>query len=219
MPYHFLVNPFMSFPAAGGSAPTIVTSTSSNGNGGSPISISLPASLVSGNQLFVFVGCAGNETLSTPTGWSLTAHATSGGTAGSDRRLYCWQKTSDGTEGATISSTVTGTSGSWASTAYQINGYNSVTAATTTGTSTNPDPPNCNPGTSADTLWIPAAVKRESVTAVGAPSGYANLLATRNLNMSGMAADKTATASSDDPGVFTTFSVSDNYAAITLGIR
>jgi len=206
-----------------GGVPTIVNSATTNFAAGSPSNVNLPASIVAGNKLVILLGVAGNQTVTTPAGWTASSPlATSGGTAGADRRLYVFEKTASGSEGATVAISSTGTTGGGMAIAYQINGSSSATLYANGGAASTvaPDPPNNNPGSSAATLWIAAAVKRESVDASGAPSGYANLVVSRNgSNISGMAADKTSTASSEDPGTFSGFSVSDNYAAVTLGFR
>jgi hypothetical protein len=216
-----LVAPPFFRPAAVAGTPAIVSSIGTNGpSASSPAVVSLPASLVSGNKIVIIFGHNPTATVTTPSGWTLLDSVQS--TIGTnDRKLYIFEKTSDGTEGATVNITISGQT--WSAVAYQISGSASATLVAKVGASVasvNPDPPNNNPGSSALTLWIAAACKRQTTTLSAAPSGYANLVTglSSGSNVSTAAADKTSTASSEDPGTFTGTG-SDNWAAITLGFR
>lgn len=216
-----------SYPLAGqaatltksGGTPAIVNSVGTNGpNSTSPASVSLPSSIVAGNKLVVLFGTNGSTSVTTPSDWTLVGTA-SNGSGPLDRKLAVFEKIADGSEGSTLSVTFGGAA--WGATAYQISGSASATLYAGTGSSSaNPDPPNNNPGTSAATLWIVGASKRQTTTLSSAPSGYSNLITglSSGSNASVASADKTSTASSEDPGTFTG-SGADTWAAVTLGIR
>ena len=70
----------------------------------------LPASLVSGNKLYLFVGTvilATVYSLDTPSGWTLEADLQNND-ASTHPRLTIFSKTSDGSEGATVTVAITG---------------------------------------------------------------------------------------------------------------
>jgi hypothetical protein len=93
--------------------------------------------------------------------------------------------------------------------AIRISGHASAVAmASSTGNSTNADPPNVAiTGAAQDVLFIAASCQDSALVATVAPAGYANLTTKLATNPSGASvsiADKTANATSDNPGAFTT---------------
>jgi hypothetical protein len=96
--------------------------------------------------------------------------------------------------------------------------------ASTTGNSTNPNPPSLNPtnwDTPENTLWIAAAGNDLGTVAItAAPTGYHGLTNTRwnNASGAGVATAWTQTsAASEDPGTFTM--ATEQWVAWTVGVR
>jgi hypothetical protein len=93
--------------------------------------------------------------------------------------------------------------------AIRISGHASAVAlASASGNSTNADPPNVAiTGSAQDVLFIAASCQDAQVVATVAPAGYGNLTTKAATNAAGASisiADKTANATADNPGVFTT---------------
>src|SRR4051812_31737652 len=100
----------------GGAAPQVAGSNSSqNDTASTSHSVSLPATIVSGNLLLVIMNCA-NTSITTPSGWTLE-HSRSGvnGAAAVLSRI------ADGSEGSTLS--VTTGSGRSSHLSYRITGH------------------------------------------------------------------------------------------------
>lgn len=103
----------------------------------------------------------------------------------------------------------------------RIEAANRTLAAVTNGSSTNSDPPNLALSEGSPTpevLWIATRSGDAAVVATVAPSGYANLQ-TQTGGASGAStntAEKTATASSEDPGTFT--STTEQWVCFTVAV-
>lgn len=205
------------------SGPLFVNSATSGATNGSPANVSLPSSLVSGNLLVVTLGYAQNANLTTPAGWTHVGTANSVGTTGANRKVSVFSKISDALEGSTLAITQTGTPSNWGGTAFQItNATTASMAGSFVDTSGGePDPPNLDMLTSASTLWIVGAIKRQSPLFSAAPSGYSDLQTILGgaSNMSWASAWKKTTAQTDDPGTYTGSTISDSWAAVTIGVR
>jgi hypothetical protein len=85
----------------------------------------------------------------------------------------------------------------------------------------NADPPSHTFGGAAETLWL-AVITNDGDTAIAsaAPTGYSNLTTRAASAATGCtmaSAEKTSTAASENPGVFTT--ASQEWIAATLGVR
>jgi hypothetical protein len=105
--------------------------------------------------------------------------------------------------------------------AIRISGHASAVAfASAGGNSTNADPPNVAiTGAAQDVLFIAASCQDAQVVASAAPAGYSNLNTKTATNLAGASisiADKTANASSDNPGAFT--STTEQWVAWSLAI-
>ena len=133
--------------------PTIVNTTSGGGDADDPILAPLPASLVAGNLIIVAVSYTDETiTAATPSGWDLSA-----GSDMSDDAYVIYTRTSDGSEGATLSINMSAAVDEWGSFAYQISDWTSFefSAPSQGGSGTQPDPPNFTPALGADDiLWI-----------------------------------------------------------------
>jgi len=91
---------------------------------------------------------------------------------------------------------------------YRMTGAAAVAAASTTGSSTNADPPNLGiSGAAQDALWIAACVHDGAMTASAAPASYTNLTtiaAGSGGNASINSAERQVNGTSENPGAFTT---------------
>jgi hypothetical protein len=157
--------------------PVVVTRAATNGGTSSSLSISLPASLVSGNLLIVciFYATSGSSrTLATPSGWSSLA---SKGNSGTDPGAYVFTKTSNGSEGATLSITASGAV-IYSAVAYQISGWSGTPQfGTWSGptTSNSPAPPSVTPTSAGSIALSLAGGQASSTTTISAySSGYSN---------------------------------------------
>lgn len=185
--------------------PTIVSTNSSTRiTVGTSHTVNLPASLVSGNILLLFFAMQENTAVTTPSGWtSLTQWQE---TTGATCQVNIFYKTSDGTEGATV--TVTST-GSWRSAhaTYQLSGWSGTPEASsgTQGSSGTPDPTSLTPsGGTQDYLFFAIGVSQNTTAITAAPTNYTtSALFTNTTAVSLGVGTRALTASSDDPGTFT----------------
>lgn len=197
--------------------PVVVTRVTGNGVfSSSTASVSVPGSPVSGNLLILVIGGyngPSGSSISTPSGWTLLT-SRGGGTA-STQVAYIFYKTASGSEGSTVTITITSTSGtaSWGSVGYQISGWSGTPQFGTfaTGTSTSPDPPSVTPTAGASLALALAAggniSNNQSISAY--PSGYSNGQLGNNTSAAnrGWCAGAEATISGTsavNPGAYTT---------------
>lgn len=182
--------------------------------------ISLPAGLASGNLLIIcWSGHSAAGAPTTPTGWTELFNSAPFGT------FAIYYRVSDGGEGASVTLT-SASSGVSCHASYRISGYAGTpeVSSAATGTSTNGDPGTLTPSWGTDdVLWLAAmgGIGASSPTVSVAPTGYSALIA--NATEGGIndvllgTAQKTANASSENPGTFT--SGSTTWAAATIGVR
>lgn len=193
-------------------APTIVQSTS-GGNSANTTShsITMPGGMTNGNLIVVIWGCDGNTPLTFTSGWTKIDQEAQGAVV----KGVILYKYVTGSDSLTIT---TNASEQSSSIVYELNNAAPPLTASSSGNSTNGDPPNLATDKSRDYLWIAAYISDDQNVASAAPSGYANLI-TKNGGSTGAAsistADKTATASSEDPGTFT--SATEQWVTFTLG--
>jgi hypothetical protein len=149
------------FDVAGGGVTFPVIATAAGGNrttDSTTQTISMPASVASGDLLIAIVVCDGNPTFTWPAGWTALS---SGASNSSECRVEARYRVADGSEGASIAIT-TSASEMLAYNVVRITGYQGTPEATAgnTGASTaNPAPASLNPsgwGTEA-TLWLAVA--------------------------------------------------------------
>jgi hypothetical protein len=212
----------MAFPAVQTTAESATTTASTSHT------VTMPSGVAAGDFLLI-LGAQVTTTDFTLAGWSelLNENVNRGG--------LVYAKIADGSEGASVTiSSVGSTKPAWI--AYRITGAAdpTVTAPTlstvATGTSVNPNATTCNPGVSADYLWISfytlAGEEADDDTwTTSAPASYTNLLqktaGTAGTNTSGVlaSAERQLTASSEDAGSFTTVtSVNNTWRAFTIAI-
>jgi hypothetical protein len=108
----------------------VVESVATGGNATptSPLSVPLPSGISSGDLLIVFVSNGSSRTATTPTGWTLVA-----GTSNSGGFYRVYQRIADGTEGSTLSVTLSNTA-NFNSVAFRISGHNATTPVNVSAT-------------------------------------------------------------------------------------
>jgi hypothetical protein len=129
------------FPKVMGT-PTVLTTTTTNP------SLAVPAGAVVGERLLVVA--AAFTAISMPAGWNTVAYL-----ATSSEAIGVYERTVDGTEGASITVTISGTGGKYLSMERYVNintAAGSIVGVTTNGTT---DPANITPSWGlANTRWL-----------------------------------------------------------------
>lgn len=176
--------------------------------------ITLPTGVTVGDLLVVMFGFDGVPTVSigSGSGWTIedqTALTAQGG-------AVIW-KIADGTDALTLTTSASERS---AALTYRISGAVDLELAVATGSA---DPPNLAPsGGSDDYLWLVFYTTQDNATATAAPANYTNFTtvnSTGSNNGSSVAvARRNLTASSEDPGAFTSPGTSGGRIAYTIAI-
>lgn len=222
-----LINPYR---YGGGAPPASVTIADTNtfaDDTGTSASypVNLPPNIASGDLLLVFFARNANATITDPSGWAVLVSKLNGDTF----RLYA--KIADGSEGSTVTVGATN-NGRVSAASYRITGArNGVTSSeiavssAVDGASATPDPPSLTPSWgSAENLWIAVTFAASSnFTFSSYPTNYTlgqiNAQTGSNGNSNAVTlASRLLTATSEDPGVFTTVS-SQTRSTYTLAIR
>lgn len=117
--------------------------------------ITLPTGHASGHLCYILFVCDGAPTITIPSGFTRLGTDTADG---SSCKVSVAYKILDGSEGSTVDFTTSASEQS-AAFAQLINGYDTTTplvgyGTPTAGPASDPDPPNSNPGSSADYTWI-----------------------------------------------------------------
>lgn len=194
--------------------PTIVQ-TSKNGTNTSNTtshSITLPGSITNGNLLLCVFSCDGIVNASPSSGWTKVARGTQGGTVTG----VIFYKYATGSDSLTVTTDISEQS---THIVYEFNNAAPPIVEVTNGNGTDADPPSNATGTSREYLWIATHSSDSTTTASVAPSGYSGLLTQTASGAQGATtatAYKTATASTEDPGVFT--SASDQWVTTTIAL-
>ena len=197
--------------------PVVVsTNTSFTDNSVSQV-VSLPASLVSGNLLFIMLSITDGATITTPTNWTELFKTVSAGTFS----YACYYKTSDGGEGASVTVTIGSGTSDGAHCSYQISGHQGTPEAAVNNASV--DCPNLAPSWgSAKTMWLSGCYVGTSADSdvTAAPTNHTNLLAAKVTGGRGVigSARRESEAASEDPGTFTVASQEYPRSA-TIAIR
>lgn len=188
--------------------------------------VNMPASVTAGWLLLMGFGFSTDETITTPTGWSIVAAKVT-----NTATQIVYGKVADGTEGGTTVDVVTATNRGAAAQVYAISGWGGTLAddvnegTGATGSSSTPDPPSVSWTWGAlDELIIAFAHATATSTFSAAPTNYTNLETTQ-ANTAGsanwMASARralTATASPENPDTFT-LSGSELWVANTIAIK
>ena len=206
-------------PAGGG--PEIVGIENTISNSGTTPSLTLPSGISSGDIILIFVGVDGTPTASI-TGFTQEIGQAGGWAASAS--YYVFSKTADGTEGASVTLTLSASEIVCASAWVIANADDIAFSATATNAgSVNPDSPSLTSGFgTVPTLWLSSfATDNGTPTITSYPSGYEN-----GQSLSGGAgfgsprlgvASKLQTSASEDPPEYT-ISESHNWVAVTVAV-
>lgn len=213
------------FPVIAGSATTSIVATSTT----TPHSLNMPSSISSGDMLLMFLQYRrGNRLVSSFSESWTQATAYNAGT-GSTLQMYVFWRIADGTEGATTSVAITGGSDKVASLIFRITGAQSVAAAASTVTGTNPtppDPPSLSPSWgSAKTLWFMYIGTYDATMSISAyPTNYSTSQTTVAANAGDTLGQRFWVAAysnqtgTENPGT-ATLTGSQGWISQTIGVR
>ena len=207
--------PFVSDTAVACSTPDVVTQTTSSAVSTATPSVSLPASIVSGNLLLIFVQSDGNVTWTTPSGWTTIL--------GTASRVAGYYRVANGSEGSSVTVTQSGANPS-AHASVQVNCYaaSSFIEAGTLVTSS-VDPPSITPSWAPTNTLIVTMASQYSATAdfSAGPSGYSNFQHTYNGFSSAMASatKQIIPGATENPGAFTPGTACGNCRTQTIAIK
>lgn len=204
-------------------ATVLATNTSVENSNTTSHTISLPSSIVAGQLLVIGFVCNETPTITAPSGFTklVEKHETGASTS----KLAIFYKTATGSEGSTVTAT-TGDARQSAHFSYRIGAQYVEIPDTTAGSVGNNNEPNSgslSPASgSQEYLWLSVTGNAGGQTTSGYPSGYTGNQIT---NIGGgtftttiRTCTKVATASSDDPGVYTV-GATVRWIALTLAIR
>lgn len=190
--------------------PTIeATSTYTNESSLSSYSVTLPASIASGDLLLLFIKTAdGVIGVNTPTDWTLLL-AVNSGTFNSER-MYVFTKEATGSEGSTVTVTL-GSARRIAAVCYRISGVDHTHIEATNDASLVNDPPSITASWgSADNLFIAAMGNQRSDNGLTTePTNYGSGISighssnTNDTRCRMTTAHRNYASATDDPGAFT----------------
>jgi hypothetical protein len=226
--------------AAEATFPTVATTTS-NGDSSAVTShtVNMPASVVSGDLLLVAGVCRNSITgdIGWPVGWtqifriaSRQGGADCGAGGSTDVCVGAAYRVSNGSEGASITTTTSGSVGcAWASARISTGTFDAATAPSATasagGSSSNPDPPSHTAAWgSADNQWFAIEGSTGNNTSVSAyPTSYASNQISSCATVAtsvclGFSRRDNATAT-EDPATYTINNGPANYASATIVVR
>ncbi len=201
--------------------PTVETTATSsdNTNDTSTIVVNLPSGIQNGNLLVCGIAMSEQRTASWPAGWTelYDTGPTGYGASAAFRRA-------DGSEGASITVTASGTTrGNFL--CYRISGHHASTdpedGTEAQGNNANPDAPSLSPSWGAeDTLWIVMTHHDQEWNMTVAPTSYGNIITSASgSTVSGMAsARRTNNTATENPATSTNGG-SGNWVANTIAIR
>lgn len=177
--------------------PTFINSaTTANATAATSQPLTMPGSIVSGRLLVAYTLTGASPSVS---GWTQIF------TVAATLTLSAFGKVAAGGDTGTVSTP--GTSTISAVVAQYDTWSGSVGDIVAATNASNTDPPNDNPGVSKDWLWVPVfgTLIGSGGVVTAAPTNYADLVTSRTTTGITVAiADRALTASSEDPGTFTT---------------
>lgn len=219
----FLISLFLLLPVSSwGAFAQLVTKTNTGDAETTSHSVTLPASLVAGNQLYMLLTCRNAATvITTPDGWTRDL------TVNTNVSLGFFRKVSTGGEGASVAVTTDlSVACSWQ--VEQWAGVHGSTApehsTVATGTSsTAPNSTGVTPSWGAeDTVWLTWFGVTANPTISAYPSNYTGnntyAVSSGTSNTVTGSATRELNTTTQDPGAFT-ISASNNWAAFTTAIR
>jgi hypothetical protein len=184
-------------------------------------SLTLPSGISSGDIILIFVGVDGTPTASI-TGFTQEIGQAGGWAASAS--YYVFSKVADGTEGASVTLTLSASEAVCAS-AWVITNANDVafSAVATNAGSVNPDSPSLTSGFGAvSTFWISSFATDNGTPTISAyPSGYENgqsLSAGASFGSTRLGVSSTvASVATEDPPAYT-ISEAHNWIAVTVAV-
>jgi len=188
--------------------------------------VNMPATVNAGDLLIVLFNNDGDETVTTPAGWSLLASDANG----TQVRLSVYYKIAAGTEGGTTVNFVTSDNEEAAAQVYRITDWHGTTppeiSTAATDTSNKPNPASLDPigWDVSDTLWLAVAGQdrgdQDGTTAY--PAYYTDGISTPSSNGTRscrtLSARRVLAAASENPGPFT-IPVLEEWVAFTIAVR
>lgn len=197
-------------------SPTVqTTSTGGDGSGGTSHTITLPSGIIATDLILILLSFSSSPGTLTLSGFSAIGTTDTVGSA----TIAEFFKSATGAEGASVSLT-TQNSCAVSYICYRIRGWQGTPEKGTASgaASANADPPSVTPswGSDAD-LFIATFGDGGLIIGTVAPTNYSNLLTGTSSGSAISAAQRNLTASSDNPGTFTSSSTS--WVAQTIAIR
>jgi hypothetical protein len=188
--------------------------------------VNMPATVNADDLLIVLFTNDGDETVTTPAGWTALASDANG----TQVRLSVYYKIAAGTEGGTTVNFVTSDNEEAAAQVYRITDWHGTTppeiSTAATDTSNRPNPASLDPvgWDVADTLWLAVAGQdrgdQDGTTAYSAY--YTDGISTPSSNGTGscrtLSARRVLAAASENPGPFT-IPVLEEWVAFTIAVR
>jgi hypothetical protein len=170
-------------------------------------SVPLPGSRVVGKLLFMVATIPNSASFSTPAGWTQVSNVSA-----TNRRMASYTRVIDGSEGSTVSVSISPSSHLCAF-VWQIDNWdgNTPTFSTlATGTSAAPDAGAVSMTAGIPALVLAVAWQTATSTITAGPAGYANFQSVQTSNnMSSGTAEFESLAASEDPGAFTSSASND----------
>lgn len=228
----FAVSCVLCFFALNALAIDVRSSSSGSGTTGSTThTLTLPATIESGDLLVCQLVNQQIETQTWPAGWT-EVELVSGGGGASSITSGVYMETAVGTEDGTDITVTTPNGRASAFTCYAVQdwagteGTDVETGTGLVGTDANPDPPSASPSWgSAEALFIAFAGHRDDTTTVSSyPANYADDQedgasgGSTSFDVRALAATRILTTSSEDPGTYT-LSASEGWVAHTVAIE
>lgn len=208
--------------------PTVESITSSTfATAGTSHSVNLPATINSGDLLILFWCNRSSPTVTGPSGWTLKY---AGDTSGNFGRGETFLRVADGTEGSTVTVSLSGTGREACAQVWRISGWEGTLASVETGTlvtasNSNPNPPSVTASWGAEDNLFIAAIHGadDDATASSGPTNYTNVTNTvsgggNNSGASVITARRNLNGATDDPGTFT-LTQNETHIVQTLVIR
>lgn len=212
--------------------PVVASGASANNIFASPVSVSFGAALAAGDVAMAFIAASGTgaDTITFPAGW--TSASIQNTTNPVRPHLVVGYKVCDGSEGSSISVTVTNNNNQAQSVcwiAYRLTGAKAVevSAGTQFDSGAPPNSASLTPSWGAkDTLWFSAEANENAPTGGAVPAGYGNTdeaiglfngVTGNDAASSLRVARRQLNATSDDPGAFA--ATGKRWAAFTVAVQ
>ncbi|MCA9369102.1 DUF2341 domain-containing protein, partial [Candidatus Woesebacteria bacterium] len=176
-------------------------------------SITMPSGITAGDLLIIFFASDGNVDIRMDAGNWVKLEEGHSTTINSGAVFYKYA------EGGDTGTVLTSAGEQSSHVVLRISGAGVPIGAADGGTGANSDPPNLDTGVSKNYLWIASRMGDSNITASAAPSGYSNLQTQAPAGTGGAStntAEYSNTASSEDPGTFT--SASEQWVGITVAV-